>query len=752
MLLTIIVAVLVLLVAFFQVIQGMFSALIMAILTILCAMLGFAYYDTLSVAAFSGGALAPVGQGASLALLFGVPLLVLRFACDALIKSNVVSGVWADRIGGGLFGLVTAIVIVGVLVVAIQMLPFPGAVLGYERYDQALQVKQQLPPFYPDDFLLKLVRHLSAGPMKGRRDFGATHSDLLKELYCARLRASSATPPTADAAAIESAAYFEGAGAFWAGDLPADPSAKPVVVQAILAETAKDTDGQYRPLGPHFRLVATDAKTGDRVDYYPVAYLKARYPGWDVVQPQKKGEGAEAVPDLVGLVHAVDRSADDKVAVDWVYLVPQGHTPVELVYRGAGKTDLKRTEPSAAVAIFKPKVVEVGPVAGVDPIDLPPDEFLDKVRTFAAANPTDLDRCDPQSKKSWLHLACVRGQIPAVNFLLGKGADPNAPTADEHQYTALHLAVLEGQLDVVRLLLGSRVGLRVDVNKPDRHGNTPLHLAVQRKEPVRVESSSRERKTIVELLLEANANRNARNSDDNTPLHLVARGDAAAALLGPGNEVLVDDINARNKDGNTPLHMAAGADVARELIRRNADVTAVNKKTETALHLAKDGDMAEELLRTDPGLLNKPTETGLGLYPIHTAANDGVVEALLRDRGNRDTPLRANPQQLTTRGRYTPLHIAAQDGRLKAAEALFREVLYVNVEAENKQTPLHLAAMKGHGEVSAFLVSKGANYRAKDADGKTPLDLAREKGYEAIVAMFQAAAAKETPATRAAPP
>ena len=122
MILSIIVTILVLAVAFYQVIQGLFSSLIMTILAILCALLAFSSYEPMA-AAILYTRQAATADAIALVALFILPLLGLRILTDKLISGNVVFGPWADRIGGGALGLVTGMIMIGVFMVAFQMLP-----------------------------------------------------------------------------------------------------------------------------------------------------------------------------------------------------------------------------------------------------------------------------------------------------------------------------------------------------------------------------------------------------------------------------------------------------------------------------------------------------------------------------------------------------------------------------------------------------------------------------------------------------
>ncbi len=181
------VAILVLGITYYQAIQGLFSSVIMATLTVLCAAVAVNLYEP--VASTLLYARQPAYADAiALTAIFIVPLLVLRLAIDKLIGGNVVLDRWMDRLGGTLAGFVTSIILMGIFMLAMQMLPFNASVIGYQPFSETLERKDRLFPFYPDEFTIGLGKMFSAGAFGGQRTFASAHDNLLLELYCARSR------------------------------------------------------------------------------------------------------------------------------------------------------------------------------------------------------------------------------------------------------------------------------------------------------------------------------------------------------------------------------------------------------------------------------------------------------------------------------------------------------------------------------------------------------------------------------------
>lgn len=83
---------------------------------------------------------------------------------------------------------------------------------------------------------------------------------------------------------------------------------------------------------------------------------------------------------------------------------------------------------------------------------------------------------DRTTGEAALHITVKRGDIPYINFLLQKGADPNI--RDSRSATPLLIAVDAGQNEVVPILLQHKA----NPNLANGSGETPLIRAVQRRD------------------------------------------------------------------------------------------------------------------------------------------------------------------------------------------------------------------------------------------------------------------------------
>ena len=309
--------------------------------------------------------------------------------------------------------------------------------------------------------------------------------------------------------------------------------------------------------------------------------------------------------------------------------------------------------------------------------------------------------------------------------LISAGADVNSPNLDpqKHLYfpasTPLHEATKEGMVEVIEVLIEAGA----DIEAKDKYGDTPLHKAAKFGE---VEA--------IQLFLQASANKDAREINCATPLHLAAnygKPESIGILLDAGAVIEAVDIA-----GCTPLHIAVvnkHVKVLMTLLKAGADREAKNHTGNTPLHVAAGNGHVETLMALLEAKADKEARDKDGDTPLHIAALEGKVEAFkaLIIAG-------ANIEAQDKKGK-TPLHLAAQNGQVETLKALLQDG--ANIEAQDKKdnTPLHLAARDRRVETLMALLEAEADKEATNIDGRTPLHIAASNGQvEAVRTLLEA--------------
>ncbi len=200
-------------IALFHYVQGLFSALISAILVILASVIAVGFHEQLAA---SFAVKAPEqAVSISIAILFAVVYLIPRLLFDWLVPGNVRFPVLMDKIGAGVLGLVAGLYATGVVALVADALPF-GPSFGmysraeltdrhfiymgkFQRNEDAVAtdttVSDIFDPstsvslwFHQDDLVVGTVKLLSDnGSLAGDRSFAQIHPDYLTELYGQRL-------------------------------------------------------------------------------------------------------------------------------------------------------------------------------------------------------------------------------------------------------------------------------------------------------------------------------------------------------------------------------------------------------------------------------------------------------------------------------------------------------------------------------------------------------------------------------------
>jgi len=287
-----------------------------------------------------------------------------------------------------------------------------------------------------------------------------------------------------------------------------------------------------------------------------------------------------------------------------------------------------------------------------------------------------------------LYRAVDKGHFEVAKLLLDSGASPNWGTI-------LYKASGWGELELVRLLLeyGARTGPyvgRTGTNSKRKGANTALH-----------EAAREGRTSVVRLLLDYDADIDARDAKDQTPLYLAA--------------------------WNTYPH------TVRLLLEESADTEVIARGGQTALYKAS-GQGDEPTIRL---LLRYGASTNIGrgfggetcLYKASKSGHTEAVAALLEYGADPNLPNNTNILPTASK-------LNAVIWLLKPEEA---------VKNHYALSPLHGAAEQGHHGIATMLLEKGARVDAKPPRGETALYTAARKKHAHIVKLLLASGAEMAP-------
>ena len=307
--------------------------------------------------------------------------------------------------------------------------------------------------------------------------------------------------------------------------------------------------------------------------------------------------------------------------------------------------------------------------------------------------------------------------LEEVTACLEAGADVNAYTSGYRAGRPLHHAVRKNELPIIELLLNAGA----DVDGRDSGGSTPLHVA----------AAWNDDPAIFKVLLRAGAEVNAQDNDWNTPLHdLATRFWFNSDLVNQSvvlTQILIDagaDVKARQRHGYTPLHHAARSNslaVIEILLKADADVDARNHAGQTPLHESVQGTLGpsksemetvEMLLAAGADIMARDKD---GETLLHLAALDDEDPALIKML----VAAGAKPMARDKKGR-TPLH-RLFPGDPALGPILLEAGAEVNARDNQGQTPLHVAAGFNNCDGVEWLLVAGADLEVRDNEGNTPL-------------------------------
>ena len=223
--------------------------------------------------------------------------------------------------------------------------------------------------------------------------------------------------------------------------------------------------------------------------------------------------------------------------------------------------------------------------------------------------PSDAAGCHRWNTEMYFKAATLED----VTSCLQDGADVNVHDRQYQRHTPLHLAVRWNELPMVEILMKAGA----DLEARQGGGGTPLHEAAW----------SSDDPAVFQALLQAGADVNALDNDWNTPLHGLARfnsdrGHRSVVMA----QILIEagaDVKARQRYGSTPLHFAArrgSVPIIEVLLEAGAEVDARNNEGQTPLHevvrFNENPTAIEALLSAgaDLGAKNEGGETPCDVY------------------------------------------------------------------------------------------------------------------------------------------
>jgi RNA polymerase sigma factor (sigma-70 family) len=301
--------------------------------------------------------------------------------------------------------------------------------------------------------------------------------------------------------------------------------------------------------------------------------------------------------------------------------------------------------------------------------------------------------------------------------IVQEAVDPTRPSRNTRfsRRILLWTAVEDGEGDSVSDLLTDDPTL---TRTTDSEGNSPLHVAAYCGFVA-----------VVDALLNAKADTNARNHRGQTPLHTLAEGAADIEIAG---KLLANGAELGALDNSRESALAVAARLSVPAIEDTANHFGfaeylLSRGATLDLSTAASLDRADEiprLVERDPEGLRRPNS--VGDMPLHIAARSGFrrVTAALLHAGADANGVNAAGQ--------TSLHIAAQPGQ-KSSLPPYAPLITLLREKGACDDIFSTALLGDRERLQTFLAANREILNSRDSSGATPLMLASWLGYTEMV-------------------
>ena len=192
------------------------------------------------------------------------------------------------------------------------------------------------------------------------------------------------------------------------------------------------------------------------------------------------------------------------------------------------------------------------------------------------------------------------------------------------------------------------------------------------------------------------------------PLFMAATG----GLRGLAERLMVTNQYEFRVQGWTVLHLVVHEnymEIARLLLSHGADINS-RRDYETPPHISSLQSHVER--------------------PLYGLEETGKIENSLQNNGSDVSSEESSVFSLgyERECRFTPLHIAAEEGYLDMCQMLLDHKADVRMQDNQGNTPLHLALSGDHFDISRILLEYNAEVNSRNEDGYTPLLIASSNG------------------------
>jgi hypothetical protein len=329
--------------AAFQYLKGTFvRAFATCIVTICAGIVAFSFFEVLATLLIGGRDSSlkfippPWMQTLVFLLLFLLSFALLQTLAQYLTRQEVNLGLWPERVGRVVCGILSGLVLSSFLITAAAMAPLPNN-YPYQRFDSsqpdAWRPNKTL--FNTDALASGLFGTISNGSLSGKRSFATLHPAFLDQLFLNRHSIANEVLPITR----EQAITVPRKNAAWHApedikDSQGNPISPPTgyslmlvrvgIRKSAVAEAGKFTTSQLRLICKQ-QTGLTNIFAGKGQNIYPIGYMIAE----DTLQVKR-------LSDLIKVTSDDFEGNEREKWIDFAFYVPNGSAPIILQFKQNG--------------------------------------------------------------------------------------------------------------------------------------------------------------------------------------------------------------------------------------------------------------------------------------------------------------------------------------------------------------------------------------------------------------------------------